>query len=288
MNDLAFFSFEHYPYEGCRIPWGSLYEEPELVTHIMQVWRDHGVPADLPMFITESNLSAAASETFMDIFSGLWLADYIGSFLTAGGNGVYFFHYLPLQMEHGCNDSPGTFGMFAVDAQYKIQSELPEFFASQLINLEWVAPGADTHDIFPAKSDIDDGAGHAVVTAYAVKRPDRQWSLLVVNHDQQNAYRVKIAFADQGSGQSGEKLNSFDGPVEIATFGKAQYQWHPGHTRYAGHAEYPAQPSVAVDSFGKADPDGPVLHKNISVGADTEYELPAASVSVIRGKIRVQ
>jgi hypothetical protein len=31
-----------------------------------------------------------------------------------GRNGVYFFHYLPLQMEHGQNDSPGTFGMFTV------------------------------------------------------------------------------------------------------------------------------------------------------------------------------
>ena len=50
----------------------------------------------MPMFITERNLSSAASETYMDIFSGLWLADYIGSFLDAGGNGVYYFHYLPI------------------------------------------------------------------------------------------------------------------------------------------------------------------------------------------------
>ena len=63
MNDLAFFSFEHYPYEPCKIPWGSLYDEPELVSHIMQVWREDGVPANVPMFITESNLSSAASET---------------------------------------------------------------------------------------------------------------------------------------------------------------------------------------------------------------------------------
>ena len=42
----------------------------------------------------------------MDLFSGLWLADYVGSFLNAGGSGMYYFHYLPLQMEHGCNDSP--------------------------------------------------------------------------------------------------------------------------------------------------------------------------------------
>ncbi|MGB0009592.1 MAG: discoidin domain-containing protein, partial [Candidatus Sulfotelmatobacter sp.] len=30
MGDLAFFSFEHYPYDPCRIPWGSLYDEPQL------------------------------------------------------------------------------------------------------------------------------------------------------------------------------------------------------------------------------------------------------------------
>src|SRR5207249_2673396 len=89
-----------------RTPWGMLYDEPELVSHIMQVWREDGIPAEMPMFITESNLSSGSSETFQDIFSGVWLADYIGSFLNAGGKGVYFFHYLPLQMEPGCNSSP--------------------------------------------------------------------------------------------------------------------------------------------------------------------------------------
>src|SRR6202050_3541397 len=197
MSDLAFFSFEHYPYDPCRIPWGSLYDEPQLVSGIVETWRQDRLPANLPMFITESNLSSSASETYMDIFSGLWLADYIGSFLNAGGNGVYFFHYLPLQMEHGCNDSPGTYGMFSVDAQYKIQQPLAQFFVAQLINLEWVTPRAQPHDLYTAQRDVDDGAAHALVTAYALKRPDGQWSLLVVNRDQQNAHRVKIAFEDQ-------------------------------------------------------------------------------------------
>jgi len=284
MSDLAFFSFEHYPYDGCRIPWGSLYEEPQLVNHIMQVWRDDGVPAEIPMFITESNFSAAASETSMDLFSGLWLADYIGSFLAAGGNGVYYFHYLPLLMEHGCNDSPGTFGMLSVNVRYEIQQPLAQFFVAQLINLEWVAPGEKQNDLYPAKSDIDDGAGHAMVTAYAVKRPEGQWSLLVVNRDQQNAHRLRIEFQNQ----SNQETDSFFGPVSIATFGKAQYQWRPGHTRYVGHAEYPAEPSVVAESFGRADPDGPVLHTEQNVSADSTYELPAASVVVIRGNIRAR
>jgi hypothetical protein len=281
VNDLAFFSFEHYPYDPCKTPWGTLYDEPELMSHIMQVWREDGVPSGLPVFITESNLSSSASETYMDMFAGVWLADYIGSFLNSGGNGVYYFHYLPLQMEHGCNDSPGTFGMFTVDINYQIQQPLSQFFVSQLINLEWVQPGSGEHQVFPAKGDIDDGAGHALITAYAVKRPDGQWSVMAVNRDQQNAHRVRILFQDQPS----QGANFFSGPVEVSTFGKDQYQWHPAETRFMAHAEHAGEQSVVANTKGWADPDGPVMHSKQTAGKDVLYDLPAASIVVIRGKI---
>jgi len=281
INDLAFFSFEHYPYDGCKTPWGTLYDEPELVSRIMQVWREDGLPANLPTFITESNLSSAASETYMDMFAGVWLADYIGSFLNSGGNGVYYFHYLPLQMEHGCNDSPGTFGMFTVDANYQIQQPLSQFFTSQLINLEWVQPAAGEHLVFPAKSDIDDGAGHALVTAYAVKRPDGQWSLMAVNRDQQNPHRVRISFHDQAA----QDASFFSGTVETSTFGTTQYKWHPAETRFMAHSEHAGEQSVVANTKGTADPDGPVMHSRQNAGKDAWYDLPAASVVVIRGKI---
>jgi hypothetical protein len=284
-NDLAFFSFEHYPYDECKSTWASLYDEPDLMSHIMQTWREDGVPADLPVFITESNLSSAASETYMDIFSGIWLADYVGSFLNSGGNALYYFHYLPLQMEHGCNDSPGTFAMFTVDKGYQIQQPLAQFFAAQLINLEWVQPGAGEHRMFPAKADIDDGAGHALVTAYALQRPDEAWSLMIVNRDQQNAHRVKIAFQDQANADMAHPVKSFIGPVDIATFGRNQYEWHPAETEFLAHSEHSAEPSVVLNTKGFADPDGPILRTRQTAGKDTAYDLPAASVVVIRGKI---
>jgi hypothetical protein len=284
MQDLAFFSFEHYPYDPCKTPWGVLYDEPELMRHIIQVWHEDGVPADVPMFVTEGNLSSGASETYEDIFSGIWLADYIGSLLDAGAKGVYYFHYLPLQMEPGCNDSPGTFGMFTVDAQYKIQQPLAQFFVAQLINLEWAQPGGGEHQVYSAKSDLDDGAGRELVTAYALKRPDGQWSLMVVNRDQQNAHRVHIVF----HGAAGSAA-SFAGPVEVATFGSAQYKWNPPLTRFMAHAEEAAKPTTVAYTLGKADPDGPILRskQNGSKDKDTVYDLPAASVVVIRGKVAV-
>jgi hypothetical protein len=277
MNDLAFFSFEHYPYDPCRIPWGVLYDEPELMRHMIQVWHDDGVPADMPMFVTEGNLSSAASETYQDIFSGLWLADYIGSLLDAGGKAVYYFHYLPLQIEPGCNSSPGTFGMFTVDAQYKIQQPLAQFFVAQLINLEWAQPGGGEHQVYSASSDIEDGAGHELVTAYALKRPDGKWSLLIVNRDQENAHRVRIAFRSDG-GSTG-----FAGPVEIATFGSAQYKWNPPKTRFMAHAEVAATPTIVAYTNGAADPDGPISRSQQNGTRETLYDLPPSSVVVIRG-----
>jgi hypothetical protein len=280
MKDLAFFSFEHYPYDPCRTPWGMLYDEPELVSHIMNVWRDDGLPADVPMFITESNLSSGASETYEDIFSGIWLADYIGSFLNAGGKGVYFFHYLPLQMEPGCNSSPGTFGMFTVDANYEIQQPLAQFFVAQLINLEWVDPSGGKHEAFSAESDVGDGAGHELVTAYAVKRSDGKWAVMLVNRDQQNSHSLHLAF--QGAG---DESSNFSGPAEISTFGSGQYRWHPGETRFMAHAEAGAQRTVTAYTKGWADPDGPIVHAKQNVSKDTLFEVPAASVVVVRGQI---
>ncbi len=281
LSDLAFFSFEHYPYDPCRVPWGSLYDEPELVSHIMQIWRDDGVPANIPMFITEGNLSSGASETYMDIFAALWLGDYVGSFLNSGGKGLYFFHYLPLQMEHGCNDSPGTFGMFTVDANYQVQQNLSQYFAAQLINFEWVEPGGGEHRVFPAESGIDDGAGHALITAYALERPDGEWSLMLVNRDQENSHKVQIAFRND----SARKTYSFGGTVAISTFGSQQYKWHPASTYFMAHADKAAEREVILNTKGYADPDGPIVRTTQNAAADTFYEVPAASIVVVRGKL---
>jgi hypothetical protein len=150
-----------------------------------------------------------------------------------------------------------------------------------LINLEWVQPGAGEHLVFPAKSDIDDGAGHALVTAYAVKRPDGQWSVMAVNRDQQNAHRVQVVFHDQAA----TDRNFFSGTVETSTFGRNEYQWHPAGTQFLAHSEHAGEQPVIAITKGTADPDGPVLHSRQAAGKDAWYDLPPASVVVIRGKI---
>ncbi|MGC2720496.1 MAG: discoidin domain-containing protein [Candidatus Acidiferrales bacterium] len=267
LDELAFFSFEHYPFEPCKVQWSSLYDEATLVTHIAQIWRQDGVPENVPLFITESNLSWNSSEAFVDTFGALWLADYVGAFLSNGGAGVSYFHYLPLGVGRGCNGSLGTFGMFSADRDLKIQQDLSQFFASQLINLEWIQPGNKPHKLFLSRSDVEDTAGHNLVTSYAALRPDGQWALMIVNKDQENSHAVKIQFDD---GPATAKY--FSGSVIAITFGSEQYQWHPGG-----------------EFGGKADPDGPVARSTIAAtGAETEYTLPQASITVLRGNISIE
>jgi hypothetical protein len=104
-----------------------------------------------------------------------------------------------------------------------------------------------------------------------------------VNRDQQNAHRVRIAFNG-----TADKESSFTGPVEVSTFGSAQYQWHPAQTRFMAHAETGGERTIVATSKGWADPDGPVLHSKANAGKDTMYDLPAASVVVIRGRMGSQ
>jgi len=263
LGELAFFSFEHYPIDPGKISWSSLYEEVHLVTHIMQVWREDGVPQDVPLIISESNISSQYSEAYLDLWGGLWLADYIGAFLTGGGRAVYYFHYLPGVMGTGHNGSPGTFNFFSADRDLKIRQPLAQYFASQLINLEWLQPGNGEHRLFAATADAADGAGHALISAYPALRPDGSWALLIINKDQDNAHAVSVRFEDLAH----HRLGTFTGRVASVVFSKAEYQWHPER------------------DGGTADPDGPPTRATVEARADSTFNLPAASITVLRGRV---
>lgn len=262
LEDLAFMSFEHYPYDGCETPWKNLYQEPELITHIMKVWRDDGLPAGIPLLDTETN--DHGGEAAVDIFGALWLADSFGGFLSAGGKSTHYYHDLPYSPPHpACANSWGTYHMFMVDDHYQIEQRTSQFYAAQMMTQEWAQPKDTDHKQFLATSDVKDSEGHVLVTAYALERPDGQWSLMLVNKDYDSPHRVRISFQDGNPGKS----NVFTGPVTMITFGKAQYQWHA--SRKQGHA----------------DPDEPPARSTIVGGESTAYDLPAASLTVLRGKI---
>jgi len=264
MQDLAFVSFEHYPLEPCQINWSDLYREPQLVAGTLNAWRADGVPANVPLMNTESNVSWSLTDPMQDLFAGLWLADSVGTFLEQAGPGGVYYHS-PIQPEPlrpGCQ-AFSTYGNFVADEELDIKQHTAQYFASQLLNLDWVKHGAGVHQLYPATSDLQDDAKHQLITAYAVKRPDGEWSLLVINKDPSNAHEANIAF------DNGEKevAGGFAGQVKMVTFGAAEYVWH----------------SSGPNSH--ADPDGPAKRSTLEWKTGQKVLLPKASATVLSGRV---
>jgi hypothetical protein len=119
------------------------------------------------------------------------------------------------------------------------------------------------HRLYPATAELKDEAGHELITAYAAKRPDGEWSLLVVNKDPSNAHEISVAFDDGGQSTPAQ----FSGVVKMATFGTAEYVWH----------------SEGAKSY--AEPDGPAKHRIIDLKQGQKITLPKASIVVLTGRV---
>jgi hypothetical protein len=265
LNDLAFVSFEHYPIAPCDVNWSDLYREPERTRTVLRAWREDGVPQNIPLMNTESNLSWELTEPMQDVLAALWLADSVGSFFEFAGEGAVYYHS-PIQPETlrpGCRGY-STYGNFIADGELSIKQYSSQYFASQMINLDWVQHGSGEHRFHPAASDMRDDAGNQLVTAYAVSRPDGRWSLLIVNKDPSNAHSLGIRFADEDGGPA----RRFGGQVSLKTFGAEQYVWHP------------------AGAESRADPDGPPAASSLEAKPDTQFSLPRASITVLTGKVQ--
>jgi hypothetical protein len=195
-------------------------------------------------------------------FSSLWLADSIGSFFAAGGAEYYHSPIQPQPVQKSCLGS-ASWANFIPDENYYVKSYTAFYFIARLLNYEWAPHGTGTHQMFPSSADIEDKAGNALVTSYALTRPDGTWSVMLVNRDENNAHDVRVVFDDTAEGRH----RSFTGSVKMTTFGAEQYVW-----REAGKDSH-------------ADPDGPEVARNIAADDKTIYSLPKASVTILRGKV---
>jgi len=263
IGDLAFVSFEHYPFDPCLVNWADLDREPDMTRNCLDAFRQDGLPAGVPLMITESALTYSLSSYMTDIFSALWLAESVGSFFLYGGSAYY---HSPIQAEPlrpGCHDGWATYGNYVADANLRIRQFTAQYHAGRMINHEWVTHRSGMHQLFRVNSAVYDPAGHALVTAYAVRRPDGDWALLLVNKDRDNPHNIEIAFEDAGG-----RPGFFDGEVNMITFGSEQYVWHSAGPQ--SHAE----------------PDSPPVASTIRAEESARVTLPKCSVTVLRGRVR--
>jgi hypothetical protein len=126
----------------------------------------------------------------------------------------------------------------------------------QLITQDWALPGDGAHGVYSVSTSLGDNK--PLLTAYALKRPDGQWSVLIVNKD--TATRMVTITFDGARGHS-----HFAGRVDFAEFGRNQYRWNG-----TGAADAP-------------NPDRGVIRTAGAYG--TLFGVPPESLEVIRGSV---
>ncbi len=229
MHDLAaFMSFEHYPFDGCEHGarlLADLKAEPGLMQTIVRAWRADGLAPSVPMYITEANFSAVNfTQTPMQIEGALWQADYMASALSSGVSGAVYYQYepVPLSQNKGCPRDWGNLTMFVADTNANIRARAAQFFAGQMLTRQWVVPGTKEHDLY--RTMVSSGAG--LLSAYALKRSDGLWSILIVN----KYPRARAVIVNIGS-------KRLAGRVTRVSFGSAQYVWRARGSRLVARSE---------------------------------------------------
>lgn len=260
LQDYKFLSFEWYPFDNlCQRPSRQLLDQPQLLDEVFTTFKRQGAPISIPWIISEYGYSAFVGRTLVELPSALLNADIVGQFLYLGGKTAYLYGYEPSSPTNQVNRCAGygKWMLFEADSTGQAHWPMPIYFAARLLTHAWAEPVNLPHRLYAASSDVLDRRGRRVVTAYAVRRPDKKWSILLVNKDPQHAYSVKIAF-----GHGTPLVAAFRGRSEVFQYSREQFVWKASETH--GHpvrTERPRRYSV----------------KN------SQVTLPPFSLTVVRG-----
>lgn len=263
LNDLQFCSFEWYPFdEVCEPSAPQLARATEMLTKALKRLQASGLSREIPWLMTEFGFSAFAGQAEVGIEGALLNADVVGLFLTLGGDTAYLYGYEPNELinEMGC--SWGNNMLFGIDRSGHIKYRVATYYGARLLARQWAGDSNRPHEIYLAESDIRDEQGHALVTAYALHRPDGLWALLLINKDPQRTWPVNVQFRDTLT----HAITSWRGPSDLYQFSSAQYVWSPDGDR--GHPL-------------RSDPP---QHTRISGRPELSVVLPGYSLTVVRGQ----
>jgi hypothetical protein len=260
LRDFSFFSFEWYPFgDDCERPGAQLQDAPMMLTDALGELQQGGLNHDIPWIISEYGYSAFGARAEIDLEGALVNADSVARFLTLGGDVAYLYGYEASQVIKETECSVGNNMMFFLDERGRAGMPTASYWGARILAQEWVQPGDETHELFPATADLKNSQGEQIVTAYAVHRPDGLWSLMLINKDPARAHDVKVVF------QNGSRMKAFNSSIEVVQFSGEQYQ-------LSADREQPKP--------FKSDPPS-----RVTKGQGSAVSLPAYSLTVIRGSV---
>ena len=255
--DFGFLSFEWYPFDDVCVPTApQLASAPSRLADAMRHLEAEGVPSALPKVIAEYGYSAFASRAEVDIEGALFDAELVGRFLSLGGATAFLYGYEPTYLDRDPRcDAWGNNALFLATSHRDIRHPLASYHAIRLLTHEWLAPIAEAHSMYAATASTAAGATDSLLSAFAVKRPDGKWAVLLVNRDAARGRSVRLRFAS----------DSISGPTtglhDEWVFSRAQYRW-----RANGAEGYP-------------NPARPPHHRRTR---DETVVLPPYSLAVVR------
>ena len=187
-------------------------------------------------------------------------AEIAAQFLTLGGERAYLFGYEPNDVIQEVPCTWGINAMFLRGASGRIAHATATYHGARLLMQEWAQPGDAPHEIYPAQADRKNEQGQALITAYAVRRPDHQWAVMLINKDPKQAYLVRVQIKNQETSEITALRHNI-----LYKFSSEQYVWHA-----AGDAGYPSRSL-------------PPKEMRLDGRAEQEIFLPPYSLSVVRG-----
>src|SRR5262249_16197229 len=149
------------------------------------------------------------------------------------------------------------------------------YYAAQLLTKEWLQPVSEQHEMFPVTTKETKNGAHGlpvvasakawvpgrVVTAYAVRRPDKQWALIAINKDPKRGAQLNVEFNLSSHKQRLILVGEFD----ITQPARRQPAWQK-----KGQTAHPTPTLPPVKIPRKAPPI---------------YDLPPYSLTILRGNV---
>jgi hypothetical protein len=257
-----FFSFEFYPFDNiCADAAPQLLEIPSRLGSMLASLHTDGVPSDIPWLMAEYGYSVFAGRHEVDIEGALFNADTVGAFLTQGGSKAYQYGYEPNYLQDELKCSWGNLMILQLNPGSDQLNRLSGYYAAQLMTKEWMQPTNEIHEIFRVTTKQKKPTSSSAVSVYAVRRPDKQWSLLAINKHPKRVARLTVQFNFSDAGRQ----VSFAGDVDEIQFSRNQYLWR--------------------DNGSKGHPIRSLPPARLTREASSFYELPPYSFTVLRGRI---
>jgi len=225
-SDFRFLSFEWYPFDDVDgKETDQLPKSAGMLRRTMESMRCFR----LPLVISEFNYSVFPCRQEVDLAGALLNAETAAQFLCGGGDAAYYYGYEPNKLE-GSSGSWGNQLMLLEGS--KGVTPIATYHALRLVNYEWMDPRGGLHQVLQVRIA---GDRKRMISAFAVKRPDGQISLLVINKGAKDPLKLRV----QGLGKNTRVLTSYSAK---------QYQWESAGA--SGHPLLNLKPSsvtVACD-----------------------------------------